>query len=128
VRVTPVSFRSREARPGLSHGIDLRGKRRGGAPKGERVPLDAPPCSAEHGQWMDAPAGAPPPFLGSMILSENRKCTFRDHALGRSFLNLPAKLGRPDAPRERCYSFRSLTYRRLIPFTIPPESAATLLI
>jgi hypothetical protein len=34
---------SQETRPGLSHGIDLRGKRRGGAPRGERVPLDALP-------------------------------------------------------------------------------------
>jgi hypothetical protein len=31
-------------------------------------------------------------------------------------------------PRERCRSFGSLTDRRPIPFTIPPESAATLLI
>src|ERR1700722_18109043 len=42
-QVTPAVRKSQETRPGLSHGIDLRGKRRGGAPKGERVPLDALP-------------------------------------------------------------------------------------
>ena len=42
-RVTAAARTSQETRPGLSHGIDLRGKRRGGAPRGERVPLDALP-------------------------------------------------------------------------------------
>jgi hypothetical protein len=37
VRVTPASSRSHEARPGLSRGINLRGKYRGGAPRGERA-------------------------------------------------------------------------------------------
>src|SRR5208282_3994102 len=36
-KVTPLPAVSREARPGLSHGINLRGKRRGGAPRGERA-------------------------------------------------------------------------------------------
>jgi hypothetical protein len=38
-RVTPAARKSQETRPGLSHGIDLRGKRRGGAPRGERPPM-----------------------------------------------------------------------------------------
>src|SRR5580700_12124075 len=37
VRVTPAPSRSHEARPGLSRGINLRGKYRGGAPRGERA-------------------------------------------------------------------------------------------
>jgi hypothetical protein len=36
-RVTPARGTSQETRPGLSHGINLRGKCRGGAPKGERA-------------------------------------------------------------------------------------------
>src|ERR1700692_583873 len=36
-RVTPGIRTSQETRPGLSHGINLRGKRRGGAPGGARA-------------------------------------------------------------------------------------------
>src|SRR5271170_8116920 len=42
-RVTPASSRSREARPGLSRGIKLPGKRRGGAPRGERAAISPLP-------------------------------------------------------------------------------------
>jgi hypothetical protein len=46
-KVMPSSSGSHEARPGLSHGIDLRGKRRGGAPRGERADRKARgPCFA----------------------------------------------------------------------------------
>src|ERR1700691_1571471 len=37
VRGTPAPSRSHEARPGLSRGINLRGKHRSGAPRGERA-------------------------------------------------------------------------------------------
>src|ERR1700730_13203291 len=36
-RVTPGVRTSQETRPGLSHGINLRGKNRGGAPEGARA-------------------------------------------------------------------------------------------
>ena len=42
-RLTPAGRKSQETRPGLSHGIDLRGKRRGGAPLGVRTPMGALP-------------------------------------------------------------------------------------
>src|SRR5208282_3700717 len=69
-RVTPASSRSREALPGLSHGIDLRRKRRGGAPRAE--PPSLPPVSgggyrgerrARRRGLHDAPFGAPLPSV-----------------------------------------------------------------
>src|SRR5208282_1502096 len=75
--VTPSPAASREARPGLSHGIDLRGKRRGGAPRGERASPSPPSPACRGGRrgaqgalphpmmrpLVGAPVGAPPPLI-----------------------------------------------------------------
>jgi hypothetical protein len=75
-RVTPASSRWHEARPGLSDGINLRRKRRGGAPRGERASPSPPSRACGRGRRgaqgaqprfasadMDgAPVGAPPPL------------------------------------------------------------------
>ena len=82
VRVTPVPSRSREARPGLSRGIDLRGKHRGRSAERRARPRHFQVATFEsvarfrarstfawqhadvwRGQWMDAPVGAPPPLF-----------------------------------------------------------------
>jgi len=68
-KVTPSSADPREARPGLSHGINLRGKRRGGAPRGEPPPYFSPQTGKiRRGQprplarsLNNAPFGAPLP-------------------------------------------------------------------
>jgi hypothetical protein len=69
-KVTPLPAVSREARPGLSDGINLRRKRRGGAPRGE--PPSLPPVSgggyrggrrARRRGLHDAPFGAPLPSV-----------------------------------------------------------------
>src|SRR6202140_5433936 len=80
-RVTPGIRTSQETRPGLSHGINLRGKNRGGAPEGARarstrgwqhspVWRAAVPEARADGniRWRGtaprhAPFGAPPPFI-----------------------------------------------------------------
>ena len=67
-RVTPARGTSQETRPGLSHGIDLRGKRRGGAPRGERAMLAQGALPHPLMRPMEgAPVGAPPPFLGRIF-------------------------------------------------------------
>ena len=48
-RVTPVRTASQETWPGAEPRGQSLGKRRGGAPKGERAAISALPCSAEHG-------------------------------------------------------------------------------
>jgi len=54
---------------------------------------------------MDAPVGAPPPSL-RMIFSENRNCTFRDHASGGGFLKWLWQSSDAIASRERiCFVF-----------------------
>src|ERR1700735_5530032 len=68
-RVMPALRKSQETRPGLSHGIDLRGKRRGGAPRGERAMLAQGALPHPLMRPMDgAPVGAPPPFFGRAFL------------------------------------------------------------
>ena len=62
---------SQETRPGLSLGLDWRGKRRGGAPRGEPPPYasldtehsEGAAASADAASVDCAPHGAPPPFL-----------------------------------------------------------------
>jgi hypothetical protein len=87
-RVTPDVRTSQETRPGLSHGIDLRGKRRGGAPRGERSPMRPQPrpkhsrmaTSESVARPMEgAPVGAPPPFVGGGFWNGVCKTRMRWH-------------------------------------------------
>src|SRR5208282_1607312 len=80
-KVTPLPAVSREARPGLSDGINLRRKRRGGAPRGERASPSppSPACGggrrgaqgarrASQARTCGAPVGAPlPSFRGELM-------------------------------------------------------------
>jgi hypothetical protein len=56
-------------------------------PRKQMSYADCVHLSAMRGHWLDnAPFGAPLPCFMRVILSENRKYTFRDHALGRRFV------------------------------------------
>src|SRR5271168_856355 len=65
-RGKPAPSRSREARPGLSRGIKLPGKRRGGAPRGERAAISpaAAPDGAANG-WCACRRSASPLWGGT---------------------------------------------------------------
>src|SRR5208282_5626266 len=91
-KVTPLPAVSREARPGLSHGIDLRGKRRGGAPRGERA-SPSPPSPACGGGRRGA-QGALPRFASADMWCACRRSAPLALFEGRSWHGV-ASLGRP---------------------------------
>jgi hypothetical protein len=114
---------SQETRPGLSHGIDLRGKRRGGAPRGERVPLDALPHPLMR-PVEGAPVGAPPPFLGGFLEWLGKTRAFTRHENGFACSPLPAARGEVErAKRTRVRGpLRDSEFRRLSPAERPPHT------
>src|SRR5271156_6652572 len=99
-RVTPASSRSREARPGLSRGIKLPGKRRGGAPRGERAPMSPPPppFGAAHGWW--GPPRARLPFVGRLFEVAFARTRARVRRENASLFALPCR-GRAALRKER---------------------------
>jgi hypothetical protein len=85
-RVTPARGTSQETRPGLSHGIHLRGKRRGGAPEGERA--------RGAGEWQHSPAWrALHPLVQPSVRAFRRFASLLGRHVGRAFLQREAKLG-----------------------------------
>jgi hypothetical protein len=81
-RVTPARGTSQETRPRLSHGIHLRGKRRGGAPKGERA------RSADGWQrsFRVARAASVDAALSTRLSALRLPPSFWREVLGRAFL------------------------------------------
>src|SRR5208282_346032 len=104
-KVTPLPAVSREARPGLSHGINLRGKRRGGAPRGERACARraAAPAGAANG-WCACRRSASPLLwggknqtkLGRESAARTRSLIVTRESRGGTTPTGPARSGRPD--------------------------------
>jgi len=123
VRVTPAASRSREARPGLSRGIDLRGKHRGRSAERRAVPAgiaSAPEassdgnvcgCGVDNG-WMRLSALCLPFFL-----AQEANLFFRAQCLGcgriaRTGLFAPLHGGRMNNGKKKSSGWRPSGKRR----------------
>src|ERR1700733_9615344 len=91
-KLTPSPAKPRETRPGLSGGINLRRKRRGGAPRGEPPPYFSPQRGKYGGGSRTRRCG-----LWTTRLSALHPLVF----LGGPFVGLAWQNSGAHAPRER---------------------------
>jgi hypothetical protein len=96
-RVTPARCTSQETRPGLSHGINLRGKRRSGAPRGERTDRKVRCRASQHGFYITAPSRRSTPSFREALRIFLGKARARIAPRERARSSAPAAAGQDEA-------------------------------